>query len=221
MQPTYLPWLGYFSMINSVDEFVFLDDVQFAHRTWQHRNRILTKNGADWITVPVTRSNGRNSLILEVGVNLNHKFPHSHLNLINESYKKSQYFEIIFPGLREILSRGENKIVNINIELIKWISGLLGVDTKFKVSSEFKTLGAKAEKLLNIAKATSANTYISAQGSSEYLLQFDGFEKNKIAIKYFEFVHPTYMQQFSGFTPQLSIIDALFNMGPDWVRQNV
>ena len=125
MQPTYLPWLGYFDLINRSDIFVFLDSVQFDKRSWQQRNRIKTLNGELMLTVPVITKGKFDQKICDVMVDISQRFEKKHFNSIHSNYKKSKYFEIYIQELEEIYSIKINKLADLNIRLIKWLSSKL------------------------------------------------------------------------------------------------
>ena len=92
MQSTYLPWVGYFALMKSVDVFIILDSVQFSKRSWQQRNQIKTESGAKWLTVPVISKGKKDQLIADVKIDYSSKFPESHINMIEQNYRKSPFF---------------------------------------------------------------------------------------------------------------------------------
>ena len=213
MQPTYLPWLGYFDLINRSDIFVFLDTVQFEKRSWQQRNRIKTSNGELMLTVPVLSKGRFNQKICDVMLDTSQKFKMKHFNSICLNYKKCKYYEFYIPELEEIYNSGFNKLSDLNIRLIKWLSVKIGIEKKFILSSQIETQGTKTELLFNICKKLNADHYLSPSGSKEYIDENNLFEKSDIQISYQNYQHPTYNQMYGKFIPYMSVIDLLFNEG--------
>jgi hypothetical protein len=213
MQPTYLPWIGYFGLINSVDIFIFLDSVQFTKRSWQQRNQIKTPNGAQWLSVPVISKGRRDQKIHEVELDPAANFIADHQKAIEHNYRKSPYFDVIAPELFSILDKPHHSLSNLNIELILKLNQLLGIKTPTLRSSEMNGDGNKADLLLSLCKEVNAGEYISPPGSREYLDESDVFIKANIPVKYFHFHHPEYSQLFGDFLPYMSVIDLLFNEG--------
>jgi hypothetical protein len=213
MQPTYLPWIGYFSLIKDVDVFIFLNDVQFSSRSWQQRNRILSQSGPIWLTVPIHLPNGRPTLIQEAEIVQDQKFALKHIKSIKMSYEKSVGYEHIKNHIFPILEQNFKYIQDLNVSLIKEFCKLLEIETVFKYSSEFDSEGAKGFRLAAIAKKVAADSYLSPPGSKDYLVDFDGFAKVGIELKYKDYkLHP-YTQKNSEFIPNLSIIDVICNLG--------
>ena len=104
MQPTYLPWLGYFVLINRSDVFVFLDSVQFDKRSWQQRNRIKTPNGELMLTVPVLTKGRFNQNICDAIIDKSQKFEKKHFSSIRSNYMKSKYSKLYIQELEKIFN---------------------------------------------------------------------------------------------------------------------
>ena len=121
MQPTYLPWAGYFAMMDRVDQFVLLDDVQFEKRSWQQRNRIKTANSLVWLTVPVLTKGKREQLIKDALIEKSAGFQEKHIKSMTLNYKKSLCFDHYSNDLFDILNKDHDKLSELTIELIKKI----------------------------------------------------------------------------------------------------
>ncbi len=216
MQPTYLPWIGYFDLIDQSDKFVFLDSVQFNSRSWQQRNKIKSSNGMmQWLSVPALTKGRRHQKIDEVEIDPTQNFRDHHLKAINFSYANAPYFKIYYPGFSEILKQPESLLGNLTINLIQWVCETLGIQTPFIRSSSFNPLGTKVDLLINVCKHEEADHYFSAAGSKEYIDQNNLFLDNQIQLSYHSYVHPTYQQLYGDFLPYLSVVDLLFNEGPN------
>ena len=122
MQPTFLPWLGYFALIDSVDKFVFLDVVQFESRSWQQRNRILINKEARWLTVPTTLPSGRSTLINQVLINREHYSGVSVLKTLKQAYGNKPGFEFIERNLFQAILSPPNHLSLLNVQLITEIT---------------------------------------------------------------------------------------------------
>ena len=213
MQPTYLPWLGYFDLTNRSDIFVFLDTVQLDKRSWQQRNRIKTPNSEIMLTVPVLTKGRFNQEIRDVEIDVSQRFEKKHFNSIQLNYKNSKYYKLYIGELEEIFISKTSRLANLNIKLIKWLSSKIGIKTKFISSSELDVSGSKTELLINICKKINANHYLSPIGSKGYIEKNNLFTNSGIQLSYQNYQHPTYNQLFGDFIPYLSVIDLLFNEG--------
>ncbi len=212
MQPTYFPWAGYFSLINYVDTFVFLDNVQFDRRSWQQRNQIAHKDKKMWITVPVKKKNLIDQLICEVKID-DEEFKKKHLKRIYHSYSKSKYFNIIYPLIEKIFEEDCQYLSNLNQKIIKTICNFLKINTKLINAKNLNSKGKKQVLLSNICKELKANEYIAVKGSKSYMENQSEFLKKGISVKFYEFDQKSYMRGKNSFIPNLSILDLLFYKG--------
>jgi hypothetical protein len=218
MQPTFLPWLGYFSLIDRVDKFVFLDVVQFESRSWQQRNRILINNEARWLTVPTTLPSGRSTLINQVLINKEHYSGLSLLKTLKQAYGNKPGFEYIEMNLFQAILSPPDQLSLLNVGLITKIAQSLGSNTVFISASDLNVSGSKADLLLDISKTLGATTYVSPLGSRVYLDEYSGFSDSGISLEYQSFNHPTYPQGLDSFISHLSVIDAICNTNLDATR---
>ena len=215
MQPTYLPWLGYFGLIDQVDIFIIFESVQFSKRSWQQRNKIKTASGPIWLTVPVTSKGKRGQLINEVEIDTIRNFHTTHIASLENNYRKSPYFSEYSPELFSLLENGHVHLSELTTELIVWFCKVLGITTSIKYSSKMENTGTKADLLAMLCEQVGATEYVSALGSREYLEESDAFDKRNISIRYNEYEPQEYPQLFGEFVPYMSIIDLLFNVGPE------
>jgi len=215
MQPTYLPWIGYFGMIDQVDIFIIFDSVQFSKRSWQQRNQIKTASGPMWLTVPVASKGKHGQLINEVEIDIIRNYHTAHIASLKNNYSKAPYFSEYSPELFFLLEKRHVSISELTTELIVWFCKMLCIKTTIKYSSQMVNTGTKANLLAMLCEQVDATEYVSALGSREYLEDSDAFDKRSIPIKYNEYNHPEYPQLFGKFVPYMSIIDLLFNLGPE------
>lgn len=223
MQPTYLPWCGYFGLMQAVDIFIFLDSVQFAKRSWQQRNQIKTPQGAQWLTVPVASKGKREQLICEAELDSASNFASTHRKSIESNYAKAASFRDLAPALLTRIE-GPTLLADLNIGIIEHCRTLLGIETPLLRSSQMQGSGAKADLLASLCKEVGATEYISVPGSKDYLDESSAFEEIGVPVRYFNYRHPEYPQLFGDFLPYMSVIDMLFNCGDksaDLIRSGI
>lgn len=214
-QPNYIPWVGFFNKILSSDVYVVFDDVQFPRgKDYANRNQIKTNNGKKWLTVPV---NGKSQLRPWNKIEINNNdWIEQHLSLLESFYRKSEYFATYYPDLKEIYHRGHIKLIDLNLDLIKYILKEIGKDVDIVMSSDIKTDKKGLDKILHILKELNATTYISGSGEgSKRYIDESLFKENSIKLIWQKFDQLEYKQQFGEFMPYMTILDLLFNHGPD------
>ena len=217
-QPTYLPWYGYFALIDYVDEFVFLENIQFNKRSWQQRNKILNNQKEIYLTMPV-RSKGKFSQkILDVEIDNFKKSKKKHIDLIESSYQKSKYFLNYFEDIKNIYKKDFVKLSDLNKVLILYFCKVLDINTNLSTDTEFNLKTKKSEYLRDICLLKKSNEYITTIGSKNYIGDVRYFTNTKIKIDYYDFKDLKYTQLSNKFSSKLSIIDLIFNMGPDTIN---
>lgn len=214
-QPTYLPWIGYFDLMDQVDCVVALDSVQFEKRSWQQRNRIKTPHGLEWLTVPVTFQRSVGQRIQDIKI-CQPNFWEKHLCIVKHNYRRAPHFDRYFPQLLEALSsHGEYPaLVKLNLSLIEWFFRVLGIAPKLIRSSDLDEKGRRCELLVNLCRRLNADFYLSPLGSAGYLLHDrDRFSEAGIQVAFQNYEHPQYRQLFQPFCPYASALDLIFNEG--------
>lgn len=213
MQPTFLPWLGYFSLIENTDMFVFLDHVQFEARSWQQRNRIIVNKSVGWLTIPVSLPYGRSTRIDQALINTEHFSGSKICKTITQAYRGKKGFDFLTNNIFKIFLNPPKNISDFNINLINEIVKALRIETPVILSSEMNVTGKKGDLLLDICKNLNATTYVSTAGSAVYLDSYSGFANSSINVEYQKFDHPIYPQGEFKFISHLSVIDAICNIG--------
>lgn len=213
MQPTFLPWCGYMSLIDYVDEIVFLDNVQFDKRSWQQRNKIKTSNGTLTLTVPVITKNLFNQHIKDVKIDYSSAFQKKMIRSISQNYSKSIYFEYYSNELFSLIESTHKSLLDLNINLISFLCKKLKIELNFSLSSSLKLTSSKEELILDICKLKNAKKYISTIGAKNYLNEENFSKKNNIELNFFEYFDNKYNQLHGKFVSNLSVIDLLFNEG--------
>jgi hypothetical protein len=216
MQPNYIPWRGYFDLISRVDKFVFFDDVQYTTKDWRNRNKIKTKEGDLWLTVPVKTTGRMGQLISEVEIDNSTEWQKKHFNSIVWNYRKAPFFKDYELLLESIyLLRRWELLVDLNIESTKLISRALNINVEWYRSSELAVDGDKnGERAINICQKIGADSFINGPTARAFINE-ELFNKNKIKNQYIEYKYQNYSQQFDNFSSSVSILDVLFNCGVD------
>jgi hypothetical protein len=209
-QPGYLSNLGFFKKIQSSDKFVYLDDAQFEIRGWDNRNKIKTKNGETWLTVPVIHPYKKK--LNEIEISYEKDWQQNHVNLIEANYKKTPFYNEFSQKLFSILEKKWTKLIDLNMSLIDFVNVVLDIKTPTLRSSTLNVTSSGSQLLLDICKSINAQIYMSGIMGKNYLDE-ELFKKNNIEILYENFQHPEYRQMFSDFLPNMSIIDLIFNEG--------
>lgn len=213
-QPTYLPWMGYFDLIDAVDLFIVLDTVQFEKRSWQQRNRIRMPGGLQWLTVPVKSRGHFEQLVREVEI-CDPQFAENHIRTIELAYRRAPYFRQYFPRLAEVLhDKSKGALIELNLDLIRCFLEALDIRTPLITASSLNQSGKRTELLANLCAAAGASHYVSSIGSAIYLLgEKDILLDRGVEILFHHYEHPVYRQLFSPFEPYASVVDLLFNEG--------
>jgi hypothetical protein len=216
-QPQYIPWLGYFDKIARSDYFIFLDCVQYKPREFQNRNKIRTKDGWIWLTVPVINKGKGRQKILDVQIDNGLPWQRQHLNSLKTFYARAKFFDLYFPFFEEIYKKRWEKLTDLNLAIIDYALKELKIETLLRFESELDIHSMGTDRIIDICKKLNADTYLSGIGGKDYLKE-DKFKKTGIRLAYQDFKHPAYNQQFTSsagdFIPFMSIIDLLFNEGP-------
>ncbi|MUG97021.1 hypothetical protein F7734_33665 [Scytonema sp. UIC 10036] len=213
MQPTYMPWAGYFNLISQADIFVFLDDVQYEKSSWQNRNRILLNGQVHWITVPSQRLYLGQS-IKNIQIDEKRNWRQKHFKLISQAYAKHPYINELLNVLEIILEPSIIFLSELNIKIIRAFANSLNLYPKFVVSSELNICGQRTERLVKICEYFNCNEYVSPVGATEYLSKDGDFKDSQIHLSFQEFLPSNYAQhKQNSFISHLSILDVLANLG--------
>ena len=213
LQSNYIPWKGYFDLINSVDEFILYDDMQYTRRDWRNRNKIQTPQGLKWLTLSVDAKGKYFQKINETKIS-DKGWGKKHWDTLKHNYSKAKYFKEykdIFEDL--YLNNNDEYLSQINYKFIIAICNILGITTKIRWSSEFDLKDGQTEKLLGICKDCNADVYISGPAAKDY---FDNelAEEEKIQIEWIDYSgYKEYNQLHEPFAHGVTILDLIFNEG--------
>tara|TARA_B100000212_G_scaffold333879_1_gene303907 strand:+ start:2632 stop:3393 length:762 start_codon:yes stop_codon:yes gene_type:complete len=218
MQPTFLPWLGYFSLIERVDIFVLLDNVQLSKQSWQTRVKVLShENTPLWISIPINKNKESSRLIKDIEIKKDF-FPRKQIRTLKELYFKGflkNKEDKFFNELMKLLEVSNYRLNDLNTNIINYLNKKLILNTKILKASEIignKEYKTKTIRLVDILKSLNCQTYISPPGSIEYLLKEKSIlNENKIKVYIHRYEEKKYFQRKIKyeFIPGLSIIDSL------------
>lgn len=216
VQPSYLPWRGYFDLIRQSDVFVFYDDVQFDKQGWRNRNRVKTANGLTWLTVPVlSKGNVARSVpICEIEINNSTRWAAKHLHTLRQSYARAPHIDAYLPIIENALLRAPDLLADLTIGLTIELSAALGLDTTFVRSSEMALPSDRMERLIATISQVGADRYISGPSAAAYLDE-TAMEGAGIELEWASYDYAPYPQIHGPFEPAVSIVDLLFMCGPD------
>jgi hypothetical protein len=217
-QPHYLPWLGFFDKIAHSDAFVYLDQVQYKVREFQNRNKIRTRNGAVWLSVPViTKGQGRQP-IKDIAIDNSLRWMRQHYNSIKIWYAQSPYCREHLPFFEELYETNWEKLADVNVHIAAYFLKQLAIKTPVYFESKLGTACVKTGRIIELCNFLKADTYLSGAGGRDYLEE-EKFKTAGIKLEYQNFEHPRYRQQFmrnqDDFLPYMSTVDLLFNEGPN------
>lgn len=217
LQSNYIPWKGYFDIINSVDEFIFFDDVQYTRRDWRNRNLIKIQNGLHWLTIPVSVKSKFTIAINEVTV-ADQLWRKKHWETIVNSYRKAPHFPAYKDLFESLFLEGkETYLSQINEAFILAINDILGVKTKLSRSSDYQAYGTKNERLVSLCLAAGADQYLSGPSARNYLNE-EMFNTNNISVSWMNYDnYPSYDQLYPPFEHKVSILDLIFCAGKESV----
>lgn len=220
LQSNYIPWKGYFDLMNSADVFIIYDEVQYTKNDWRNRNRIKTANGTIWLTIPV-RQHALAQRIIDTEV-VHNDWRKKHWNSILMSYSKAPFFKQYGPYFEKLyLHSDETFLSKINYQFFTVINDILGIKTELRWSQDLLLAEGKTERLVDLCQKVGATTYISGPAAKDYL-DVNLFAEKNIQVSWMDYSgYPEYRQLYPPFEPQVSILDLIFNEGdkaPDFMK---
>ncbi len=214
-QSNYIPWKGYFDAIAIADEFVVYDDMQYTRRDWRNRNLIKTKNGLEWLTIPVEVKGKYFQKIRDTKIS-DPKWAIKHWSIISQNYAKAKYFNEFKEEFEEAyLNNQRIYLSEINLDFILLINRILKIKTKIRTSYEFNPSDHKTGRLVDICQKLGASDYYTGPAAKNYMDE-NLFSLKGIKINYMDYSnYPEYPQLFATFEHSVSVLDLIFNAGPN------
>lgn len=215
LQSNYIPWKGYFDMIAAVDEFILYDDMQYTRRDWRNRNQIKTPQGVQWLTVPVLVKGKYYQKIRDTEID-GVDWAALHWKALVQNYKRAPHFETIAAWLEPIYIRESFTHISVlNRRLIEQVCAYLGINTKISNSWDYNLVDGKTERLAELCFHAGGTEYISGPSAKDYIDEHV-FSDLSIKLTWFDYAgYHEYPQQWGDFVHGVTILDLLFNCGPD------
>jgi hypothetical protein len=217
IQPSYIPWRGYFHQIQKADVFMFYDDVQYDKHGWRNRNRVKTANGTTWLTIPVAaRGNVVESTpILEIRC-ASGQWRRKHWSTLRQSYGRAPHFERYAPLLEAFYEGREERLAELTVYLTRELARELRIEhTRFVRSSELPGIqGSGTDRLIALLRATGADHFISGPRARAYIDE-PKLAAAGVTLEYMVYDYPEYEQLYPPYDPRVSILDLLFMLGPE------
>lgn len=208
-QPCLWPWLGFWAKLACADKFVIFDNVSFSRHDYANRVQIKTKDGPLWLTVPCSHG-----YLLSKTPIIGKRWAGKHLKTIEQAYGKARYFARYYPEIRKILQGEHEQLESICSASFSFGLRALGIAMPTTRASLHQFRGQKSSLVLDMCKQLGATKYIFGQKGKDYA-DVEAFKAAGIEPVFQQYRHPTYPQLHGPFIPGLSIIDLLFNCGPD------
>lgn len=214
-QPAYLPWLGYFDRIQRSDLHIILDHVQFEKNSYVNRNRIRSREGWIWLTVPIQTKGGFGHLaIKDLVIAPDGRWPNKHWESLRQNYGRSPHWGAFAPRLARLYAQDWGRFLDLAMATVKMQLEALAIATPLVLSSELAVDGHKEALILNLVEAVGGTTYLSGPFGRDYL-QPDSFAEAGIDLQFHDFQTPPYRQLSQGFESNLAALDALLSLGTD------
>jgi hypothetical protein len=213
-QPVYLPWLGLFHKIALAESFCVFDIVQYQKKDYNNRNRIKTHTGPIWLTVPVESKNHLQTKICDIKI-VHDGWAKKHARSIRLSYQKAPFFAHYIDVIEEhLLQRNYDYLTDLNTEMLRMFLDLLGIEIGIVKASDFEFSGIKSDLVLDMCIKLKATKYIFGELGKNYA-DIEEFSKSGVKVYFQKYIHPSYSQINGAFVPFMSVIDLLFNVGPE------
>jgi hypothetical protein len=214
VQSSYIPWKGYFDLIRRADHFILYDDAQYTTRDWRNRNRIKTKDGLLWLSIPVEVKGRRTQLVRDARV-ADDGWPRRHWKTIAAAYSRAAHFETYRDAVEDLFGRATSPwLSEINRHFIEAICGWLGIATRLSWSSEFELVDGKSARLANLCLQAGASTYLSGPSARNYLDEAL-FEQSGLRVQFMDYTgYQEYPQVHPPFEHAVTALDLLFSVGP-------
>jgi hypothetical protein len=212
LQSNYIPWRGYFDLIDSVDEFMLYDDRQYTTNDWRNRNRIKTAQGVQWLTIPVRHQFGQRIDEALIG---DRRWATKHWRTLVQNYAAAAHFGDYRERIEGVYLEETDRLSVVNRRFIETICELLEITTTITSSGDYEGVGDRGERVLSLCQAAGAGTYLTGPGARSYLDE-QTFEDAGIAVEWMHYEgYPDYPQLHGPFEPAVTVLDLLFNTGPD------
>jgi hypothetical protein len=215
VQSSYIPWKGYFELIARSDEFILFDDVQYTKRDWRSRNRIKTREGLQWLTIPVNVT-GRFFQPINAVTIAERGWNERHWKTIVANYARAPFFAEYRDRVEQLYCNATDELLSvINHRFIVGLCDLIGIQTRIAWSMDYRVVDGKTERLVELCRQAGGTRYLSGPSARAYIA-LEQFDEAGIALEFVDYDgYREYPQMFPPFEHGVSVLDVLFNVGPD------
>lgn len=216
VQSNYIPWKGYFDLVNAVDEFILYDDMQFTKNDWRNRNRIKTPKGLEWLSVPVGKNIDRRIRDVELP---DPRWQEKHWKTLEANYRRAAHFADVAAAFEPLYrSCTHTRLSVLNRVLIEAVCRFLGIRTKISNSWDYELAGDRVERLVELCRQAGADEYVTGPGARSYLDEAP-FAARGVKVSWFNYAgYPEYPQLWGTFSHEVTVLDLLFNCGRESAR---
>ena len=214
VQSSYIPWKGYFDLIRAADEFILLDEAQFTKRDWRSRNRIKTKDGLCWLTIPVHSKGRFEQRIMDTTIS-DPSWSERHWRTIQVAYARAPFFETYAPQGRALYDTPpSDRLSDVNRSLTEGLCRMLDITTQIRWSSEYHPREGRNERLIDLCVKSGAPDYLSGPSARGYMDEA-AFASAGVTVHYVDYSgYREYAQPYPPFEHAVSVLDLLFSTGP-------
>jgi hypothetical protein len=213
-RPNYLPSIEYFHKMQHAGVFVLADDIQYTSPGFINRALIKSAGGKQWLTVPVLTRGKNRQIIKDVKIAADRHWWQKHRKTLQVNYQYAPYWEFYVDFFESVFQKEWVFLLDLNLEIIEFIRATLGIATPLRLASDLNITSRGVERIIDIVKKMDCRQYFAGQHDRSFLQTFL-FEAAGVELFFHDFQSPVYRQQFENFLPNLSIIDLLFNFGPE------
>jgi hypothetical protein len=219
-QPNFLPWIGFFHKISQVERFIFFDNVPSPQgKSWLSRSRINLNGEQMWFTVPIHRSHRSGQLIRDAEIVRESSWVRKHLGTLLQAYNRAPFYKTIIPQIEQVYRQEYRFLADFNVALIEAVSRIIGLECQYHRASErVSSEKRKTEMIVQVCQAFECHRYLTGLGGSLDFLEPQLFHDAGIELVYQKFKQPTYEHPSGVYLEGMSILDALFCLGPEHVR---
>ena len=212
-QPVYIPWLGLFHKIALADQYCIFDIAQYQTKDFNNRNKIKTNNGSIWLSVPVESKNHFEKKLKDIKI-INNGWHKKHFKSIDLAYKKAPFYKDYIEDIEKLYKEKEyTYLADLNFASLEFALKALGISMPISKASDYDLEGMKSDLVLDMSKKLGATDYIFGALGKDYA-DIPSFTESGITPHFQDFIHPIYPQLHGEFEPYMSVLDLLFNMGP-------
>jgi len=217
-QPMLFPWVGLFEQIRLADVYVHYTDVQFSKGSFVNRVQIKTEKGPHWLTVPL-RGLSLGQTIAEVLVDDRKDWRRSHFDFLAQAFAGAPFRREALELAEQTYARRSERLMDVVVAGVEAVMTFFGLDLGRKVVrvEELGIGGSGSERVLAIVQALGGRTYVTGHGARNYL-QHEAFERAGVDVEYMDYRKTPYPQLHGEFTPYVSILDLVANLGRDGAR---